>query len=83
MNYINDIKSAFQYGKKVADQMVGGEFKFNSAFFANANLTIRNGYKIEPIGYDDKSCQVNYCGVIYAVLYDWKRGFVIERRCLA
>lgn len=82
MNYIKEIKGAFQYAKRVADQMVGGEFTFNSAFFANANLTIHNG-KIEPIGYNDKTCQVKYLGVVYSALYDWARGFIIERKCLA
>lgn len=82
MNYINEIKKAFQYAKRVADQMVGGEFKFNSSFFANANLTIYNG-KIEPIGYNDKTCQVSYGGVVFSVLYDWSRGFIINPLSLA
>ena len=82
MDYIGNIKTAFQYAKRVADQMVGGDFTFNAAFFANANLTIRNG-KIEPIGYNDTSCQVKYLGVVYSVLYDWARGFIIDRKCLA
>ena len=79
MNYIGNIKEALQYAKRVADRMVGGEFTFNSAFFANANLAIRNG-KIEPIGYNDKTCQVKYLGVVYSVLYDWSRGFIIDRK---
>ena len=82
MNYIGNIKEAFNYAKRVADQMIGGEFTFNSVFFANASLTIRNG-KIEPIGYNDKTCQVKYLGVVYSVLFDWTRGFIIDRKCLA
>lgn len=82
MDYIGNIKKAFQYGKRVADQMVGGEFQFNSAFFTNANSAIGNG-RIEPIGYNDVSCQVKYCGVVYSVLFDWSRGFIIDRKCNA
>lgn len=82
MNRIDNIKKAFQYAKRVADQMVGGEFTFNSSFFANANLTIYNG-KIEPIGYNDKTCQVKYLGVVYSALYDWARGFIINPLSLA
>lgn len=82
MDCIGNIRSAFHYAKMVNDRMVGGEFTFNAAFFANANNAIRNG-KIEPIGYNDKTCQVKYFGVVYAVLYDWARGFVIDRKCLA
>lgn len=80
MDYIGNIKRAFQYAKRVSDSF-GYQFQFNSAFFANANACC-NG-KIEVIGYNDVSCQVKYFGVVYSVLNDWARGFVIERKCLA
>jgi hypothetical protein len=73
---INEIKKAFQYAKRVADQMVGGEFSFNSSFFANANSVIRGELTI--FGYNDRTCQVSYGGVAFSVLYDWTRGFIIN-----
>lgn len=81
MNYINEIKKAFQYAKLVNDRMVGGDFKFNSAFFANANSTIRGELSI--FGYNDNTCQISYGGVVFSVLYDWARGFIINPLSLA
>ena len=81
MNYVNEIKKAFQYAKSVNDRMVGGEFTFNSAFFANAKNTIRGELSI--FGYNDNTCQVSYGGVVFSVLYDWARGFIINPLSLA
>lgn len=81
MDCIGNIRSAFHYAKRVNDRMVGGEFKFNAAFFANAN-TFCNG-SITALGYNDFSCQVEYFGVVYAVLFSSTRGFIIDRKCLA
>ena len=81
MDYIGNIRSAFHYAKMVNDRMVGSDFKFGSAFFANANAYGKG--RISIVGYNDLSCQVVYFGVVYAVLYDWSRGFIINRKCLA